>query len=237
MRSRASRRHRPKTPSTTGFGRGSRRLRMRSRDTRKTTTTNSSRVTASGTTTRATRVSGCRRTLTGVTIRSATAPGSASDSAGAGSIPCRGASTRSTAGAGRTCITGIAGAGCRSRIITRGTPHRKRTRSDIPAMTRARATTDPTSLPNRRGCETMIRAGQSRPTSCHGVSMMRRTVSRTMEHGARQHRGASGGTTIRRGALTRIRGAAWRRCDLPMGTVLLRRAARREPTPHHRPAA
>ena len=200
---------------------------MRRRATRRATTTNSSTATASGTTNRITGACGCRRTPTGVMTRSATAIGSASDSAGAGSIPRPGASSRSTAGAGRICMTGIAGAGCRSGIITRDKSRRTRGRSDIPAMKRARATTDATS-PSDCGRETMISAGLLRPSARHD--------RRTMAHGAKQHRGASGGIRIRRGAMPRIRGTEWRRCGPPTGPVLLPRAARREQTPRHRQA-
>ncbi len=179
---------------------------MRSRATRSATTTNSSIATASGTTTRATGASGCRRTLTGVTIRSATAPGSASDSAGAGSIPCRGASTRSTAGAGRTCITGIAGAGCRSGIITRGAPRRKRTRSDILAMMRGRETI----------------GGMRRPGSLH--------AGMTASEGRLHRRPSIPGASMRIGDRCRapstmtVRRSAVR----PRGRVARRRCARRD---------
>jgi hypothetical protein len=49
-------------------------------------------------------------------------------------------------------------------IITRAKSRNSRTRSDIPATTRARATSDATS-PLNRGCETMISAGLSRTTA------------------------------------------------------------------------
>jgi len=99
----------------------------------------SSTVMASGMTSRATGACGCRAITTGDSRLIGTVTGITPATAGAGSIPRPGASSPSTAGAGPTCITSIAGAGCPARDSVTGTSMTGKTRGPTGARAASRA--------------------------------------------------------------------------------------------------
>ena len=164
-RSRASRHRCRRTRSMTGSWNAKCSSQKRSRPRArhwKATRTKRSTTTANGTTSRVTGASGCRPMPMAATTRSATATGSASDLAGHGSTRCPGASTHLTTAAGRTCTTGIAGAGCRRGAITGGTSRTTRGRTGGPAMMRGRETTGGIRGPMSPRAATTTSAGRAR---------------------------------------------------------------------------